>query len=90
MTDSEKLQAILDYAKRIFDSATITHEMVATRYYNDDATYTYDMVQETYRISRERSSFYQTIKQIIETPDEYLKERNLIKEYVEKIMNTKG
>lgn len=90
MTDSEKLQAIFDYAKRQLDYAIIERETVSAHYYNNDEYYTYDLVHNVQERAREISHFFNTIKQIIEEPDEYLKERARIEELVNMIMDTKG
>lgn len=90
MTDSEKLQAILNYAKRSFDSAIIGRNFIDSMFYdNNDGTYTYDMVLHVHKEVSERALFYTKVTQIIEKPDEYLKEETMLEEYVKRIEATK-
>lgn len=90
MTDAEKLQAILDYAKKSHDSALLERHMVEAFYYeNKDEFYTYDMVCHAHQMVSERSAFFHKVKQIIEQPDEYLKEKAFIEDCVKRIEATK-
>ncbi len=91
MTDAEKLKAILDYAKRSFDSAIIERHMMDRLFYEEnDGKYTYDMVLHVHQIVSERAHFYTTVTQIIEKPEEYLKEQAFIEDYVKRLEATKG
>lgn len=90
MTDAEKLQTILNYAKRSFDSALLERNMVEASYYEkDEEEYNFEMVCYAHQMVSERSAFFHTVKQIIEKPDEYLKEEALIKEYVKRLDATR-
>lgn len=91
MTDSEKLQAILDYAKREMDYAIAQRHIVSSLFYdNNDGTYTYDMVHNAQQTAYERSLFFNTIKQIIEKPNEYIKEQQFIEDCVKRLEATRG
>ena len=90
MTDAEKLKAIFDYAKRSYDNALLERNMVEASYYEkDEEEYNFEMVCYTHQMVSERSAFFHTVKQIIEKPDEYLKEKAFIEEFVKRIEATK-
>ena len=90
MTDAEKLKAILDYAKRTYEAALLERHMVEASYYEkDEEEYNFEMVCYTHQMVSERSDFFHTVKQIIEKPDEYLKEQAWLEEYVKRIEATK-
>ena len=90
MTDAEKLQAILDYARKSFDHALMERHMVEAFYYeNKDSSYTYDMVCHAHQTVSERSAFFHKVKQIIENPEEHLKEKAFIEDCVKRLEATK-
>lgn len=90
MTDAEKLKAILDYAKRSYDFAIYAREFASTMFYEKkDETYTYEMVLDTQRDALTKGLFFHQIRQIIEEPDEYLKEQALLEEYVKRLDETR-
>lgn len=90
MTDSEKLQAILDYAKKELNYARIQLNFVSSMFYdNNDGTYTYDMIDEAQREVRVKNDFFNTVRQIIEEPEEYLKEKAWLEDCVKRILDTK-
>lgn len=90
MTDSEKLQAILSYAKESFDASLKERHIVEASYYEkDEAEYNFEMVCYAHQMVSERSAFYHKVKQIIEEPDEYLKDKAFIEDCVNRILATK-
>lgn len=91
MTDAEKLKAILDYAKREMDYAITQRHIVSSLFYdNNDGTYTYDMVHNAQQTAYDRSLFFNKIRQIIENPDEYLKEQKFIEDCVKRLEETRS
>ena len=90
MTNAEKLQAILSYAKESFDASLKERHIVETSYYEkDEAEYNFEMVCYAHQMVSERSAFYHKVKQIIEEPDEYLKDKAFIEDCVNRILATK-
>lgn len=90
MTDAEKLQAILSYAKESFDASLKERHMVEVSYYEkDEEEYNFEMVCYAQQMVSERSAFYHKVKQIIEEPDEYLKDKAFIEDCVKRILATK-
>ena len=90
MTDSEKLQAILSYARESFDASLKERHMVEASYYEkDEEEYNFEMVCYAHQMVSERSAFYHKVKQIIEEPDEYLKEKAWLEDCVKRLCETK-
>lgn len=90
MTDAEKLQSILDYAKKEMDYAITQRHFVSSLFYDhNDGTYTYDMVHNAQQEVYAKSLFFNTVRQIIEKPDEYLKEKAFIEDCVKRLDETR-
>lgn len=91
MTDAEKLQAILSYAKESFDASLKERHMVEESFYEkEDGLCSFEMVCYSHQMVSERSAFYHKVKQIIEEPDEYLKEKAWLEECVKRLDETRG
>ena len=90
MTDAEKLQEILNYAKESFNTALKERHIIEASYYEkDEEKYDFEIVCYTHQMVSERSAFYHKVKQIIEEPEEYLKEKAWLEDCVERILATK-
>ena len=91
MTDAQKLQAILDFAKRNYEATTMTYHIACRHYYNDnDGTYTYDTVDEAFHNKLQSEQFFNKVKQIIERPDEYLAEEAWLDGCIKQIYATRN